>query len=391
MDRCRSSGEDPIVILDDLFPHVLSSFRYAEFAHYLTAMPDVVVHTSGRSLFHTGDARCIEDVIAEYVDANPDHVGRVLPLDPARLPRARLYYMVFSHLVLDHIEAIEALGTPFVFTLYPGGGFAMNDPEGDARLARIFRSPSFRGVVTTQEVTRRYLLRKGFCRDDQIVAIYGGVVPPTLLLPPKPKRRFGAGKTALDLCFVANRYTPLGTDKGYDLFVDAAKALVARTDDICFHVVGRFDASIIDLEAAAAAFTFHGAQPSPFFRDFYREVDAIISPTRPGLLYAGAFDGFPTGCCVEAGLNGAAVLCTDALGLNRDYVDGLDLLVIPPDATAIADEVMALKQDAGRLRNLGDNARRRMLALFSSDVQMPPRLELITRFAKCPVPADLVN
>ena len=370
-----------VAILDDFFPHVGSAFRFEEFRSYLDAMPEACVYSTGAALHHADETRSIEDLIAEHVGLHPNHAGRVAPLDYDVLPPADVYYATFVYIIMGVIEAIERLRKPFAVTLYPGGGFALEDESSDAQLRRVLGSPCFRGVIATQPITKAYLLEKGFCRPDQIVDLNGGVLARAMLPPPVGKLCYAFDKPVLDIAFVANRYGPIGADKGYDLFVDAAKRLIGSGIDLHFHVVGRFDASIIDLAEATAWFTFHGLQLTPFFDVFYRTIDVIVSPTRPFVLGPGKFDGFPTGCSVEAGTREVAIICTDELGQNVSYVDGEDLIIVRPEADAIVAAIEMLAADPARLRALGVNARRRALDLYSHAKQIEPRIDLLRNLA----------
>ena len=76
-------------------------------------------------------------------------------------------------------------------------------------------------------------------------------------------------------------------------------------------------------------------------------MDLIVSPNQPYLLHPGNFDGFPTGCCVEAALCGVAVMATDALQQNPGYVDGESMLML--DA---ASEVSLAQQIEIRIRQI---------------------------------------
>ena len=46
---------------------------------------------------------------------------------------------------------IDRLQMPFVFTLYPGGGFRINDPDSDNYLRKYLSSPLFKKVIVTPE------------------------------------------------------------------------------------------------------------------------------------------------------------------------------------------------------------------------------------------------
>ena len=373
----RQFGDGGIVVLDDLFPHPGSAFRFEEFRSYLDAMPEVRILSTGGAFPFADERRSLETVIAEHIRVFPGHAGRVSPLHVEALPRACLYYAIFLHVIYGAIDAIERQARPFAFTLYPGGSFALHEEISDARLRRVLGSPCFRKVIVTQPVTRRYLLDNRFCRADQIVELNGGVLTRVSLPPPVGKRWYARDKTTFDIAFVANRYSPTGADKGYDLFVEAAQALVSSGVDIRFHVVGRYDATILDLGDAADRFTFYGPQLTPFFDDFYRRIDVIVSPNQPFVLGAGKFDGFPTGCVVEAGMREVAIICTDELDLNVDYVDGEDLIIVRSDVDEIVASIKTLAAHPARLRALGANARRRALDIYSRERQMLPRIALL--------------
>ncbi len=366
-----------LVVLDDFFPHPGSAFRFEEFRCYLDHIPNSAIYSTGGALHLADEARPVADLIASYEASHPTHAGRLFSIEASALPPATLYYAVFLHVIYGFIEAIERQAKPFAFTLYPGGGFALDDDRSDAMMRRVFDSPCFERVIATQPVTRDYLLAKAFCREDQVLPLYGGVLTRSALPPPPVHTRYGAGKSTLDLCFVANRYSAHGADKGYDLFVAMAKSLGESPIDARFHVVGRFDATILDLGAAAPLFSFYGPRPTSFFRSFYAGIDAIVSPTRPFVLGPGRFDGFPTGCSVEAGLHEVAVICTDKLGLNVDFEDGEDLLLVEADVKDIVAKVEALASQPGRLEALGRNARRRMLEVYGYQRQMQPRIDLL--------------
>lgn len=376
--KLRTSSEPVrLAVLDDIFPLAASAFRFEEFRTYLEEIPGSAVYSTGGALPLADETRPVTDLIRAHEATYPAHAGRVMPLEAATFPRADLYYGVFLHVISAFLSAIERQGAPFAFTLYPGGGFALDSEASDAALARVCASPCFRHVVATQPITRDYLLRKRFCRDDQVSSIFGGVLTRAALPPPPRRTRFGFGKSTLDLCFVANRYSAQGADKGYDLFVHAAQRLAQTPLDARFHVVGRYDASILDLGAAASRFTFYGPRPTPFFPGFYAGMDAIVSPTRPFVLGPGRFDGFPTGCSVEAGLQEVAVLCTDPLRLNSEYRDGIDLVLVEPEVENIVATILSLAREPGRLAALGTAARRRMLEVYSHARQMQPRLDLL--------------
>ncbi len=253
-----------------------------------------------------------EEVLTGYGQRFPQLRDRVALFNPARRVRAHLAYTVFVHNAHRFLPTFVKNNLPFAFTLYPGRGLQLNVEASDRRLRDVFRCPLFRKVIVTQRITREYVLANSFCCPEQVEFIYGGVSPENELCQVDvPRLKYPIDKGTFDICFVANKYTPRGADKGYDVFIEVACALVSRSADFRFHVVGPFGPDDVDLGAAAALITFYGPRPTCFFPEFYSRMDAILSPNVPFVLAPGAFDGFPTGCCIEAGLCGVPVLCTD--------------------------------------------------------------------------------
>ena len=144
----------------------------------------------------------------------------------------------------------------------------------------------------------------------------------------RDKKRFGRDKDTLDLCFVAHKYGSDLVSKGCDQFVGIAVALAREDPRLRFHVVGDYTAADIALGDATEKFTFHGRQCTTFFADFYPAMDAIISINRPFVLARGAFDGFPTGACLEAGFHGVLNCINDPLALNPVLVPGRDFMLL---------------------------------------------------------------
>jgi glycosyltransferase involved in cell wall biosynthesis len=364
-------------IIDDIFPQPVSAFRIEEFTQYLNRFANVTIYTTGESFGAVNESRPPSAVIADYVSRYPQHRDRVLPLSRGGFPDADRYYAIFLNNIFPYLERIEKQKAGFAFSLYPGGGFALDQPDVDEKLRRIFASQSFVKVIVTQPIIRDYLLSKGMAPPELIAPVYGGVPIASAFAEPLPRRRYCRDKETFDLCFVANRYTPKGEDKGYDLFVEAAAALVRNGVPAHFHVVGPFDETIVELGALSSHFTFYGYRASAFFPAFYAGMDAILSPNRPFVLAPGMFDGFPTTSCMEAGLQEVVVICTDALRLNRDYTDGVDIVLVESNAGSVEQTVLDLARHPERVAAIGPNGRRTMLQVYSKERQIEPRLRVL--------------
>jgi glycosyltransferase involved in cell wall biosynthesis len=372
-------SEEPIdiAIIDDVFPHPLSAFRMQEFESYLKEFARAKIYTTGSSVALLGEDT-IDELVTEFKRRHPEDAARLTFLERDTVINARLIYMVFLGNTAASIDRIERLGTPFVFTLYPGGAFGLNSARSDALLRRVTDSPCFRKVIVTQKVTYDYLIDRGFCVPEQIEFIFGVVTPITHISDEYPdKKHFGIDKGTLDICFVAHRYTARGIDKGYDVFIDVARELSRKYDNIQFHVVGGFDENDIDVQDISERIAFYGRREMDWFDEFYRDKDIILSPNVPFKVLDGAFDGFPTGACVDAAFRKTAIFATDELQLNTHFVDGEDLLILPPVAAEIVGAVEVYYREPDKLRGLAESGYRRMRQLYSYEAQVVPRVKLL--------------
>jgi len=367
-----------LVILDDIFPHPLSAFRFEEYMRYMESIPDMMVYSTAGAFGCLREKRTLEEIVEEAEQRHPLLKGRVARFEPDQTLHAALAYVVFLGNIAYFVDRLEKDKIPFVFTLYPGGSFELNDPTKDRIMRRVFTSKWFRKVIVTQNITRDYLLEHDLCAPDQMVYVQGGVTPSEHLHRDLSSKKYhGFNKTRLDICFVAHRYSADGADKGYDVFIEVAKKLATRHDNIFFHVVGGFDASIIDVSDLGSRISFYGSQEPSWFETFYLDKDIILSPNIPFKLAPGAFDGFPTGCCTDAALHGVAMFCTDLLGLNQNFTHGDDIVLIPYNVERITEIIEHYLQNPAELRSLALKGCETSRYVCSNDYQMVPRLQLI--------------
>ena len=368
IESIAQRNQERLIILDEIFPGLSTGFRIAEFNSILHHFPSAVVYSSrpSRADFRT------------YARLYPDLARRVRRFSSSLHLRGAAY-VVFLNNIVQYIDKIEHARLPFVFELYPGGGLWLDDPKSDAKLSRTFQSPFFRKVIVTQNITLNYLLRKKFCRRDQIEFIFGVVVSSDVLRASESKVRYGLHKRTLDICFIANKYVARGADKGYDRFIEAARIVSNRHPQARFHVVGEFTDQDVDVGDLRDKITFHGHKPTSFFPDFHARMDMIVSPNVHSVLAPGAFDGFPTGTCVEAALCGTALFVTDELGMNDGYFkDGEEIVIISREPEQIADRIREYISEPERLCSIGDNGLKAVRRLYSLEVQMAPRLRVLS-------------
>lgn len=366
-----------LVVLDDFFPNLLTGFRVAEYNAYLEAFPRARVLS------------CLEDFEvhhAAYAKLYPEHARRVQRFAPELLEGCDFAHVNFIENVGRYLSHLSERGIPFVMTLYPGGGFGIDHGPSNVKLSQALPSPLLRGVVTTQPITADYL--REFAQSRQLPMpplheIPGVVVHPMYFDEAEVSHGayFGEGKITLDVCFVAEKYMPLGVNKGYPEWVAAIHEL-AELPHLRFHVVGSFGAEDIDVRALGDRLQFHGRLETSQLRRFLRGIDVVVSLSRPHSLHPGNFDGFPTGSAVEASLCGAAVIASDVLGQNPGYVDGESMVIVVPLATHLTArmaELLGDPQRIGRIARAGQALTRR---LYAPERQIAPRIAVLEQAAQ---------
>ena len=369
-----------LLVLDTIFPQHLSPFRYQEFISYLDHFPNSLVLTTGEHFSSVNERRSLADVILEFEKEHPEYKRRTIITSHNIEPySAKLAYVVFLYNMKLFLETLEKNRVPFIFTLYPGASFELNKRESDDVLERIFKSRQFRKVIVTQKITYDYLVNKKLCDPSQIEFIFGVVTPLDLIKPYVGKQFFGFDKDTLDICFVAHKYMPKGIDKGYDIFLEVARILTKIHNNINFHVVGSFDETDIPINGLEGRIFFYGLQRKEWFDSFYMNKDIILSPNAPFKIVGvdGAFDGFPTASCTEAGLRKVAVFCTDELHLNVRFIDEEDLVIIPHDSKRIARIIESYYSNPAKLKQLAETGSVRFSNTYNYENQILPRIKII--------------
>jgi len=359
-------------ILDDFFPNLLTGFRVAEYNAYLERFPSLAIYSAQPDFQGTA---------AQYALRYPTHAKRVAPFQPERLAGIRFAYLNFLNNAFHFLPVLEHYRVPFVLTLYPGGGFRLDAPESDAKLARVCASPQLAHVIVTQRATAEYLASAAPATAQTLV--FGCVVNPAYFTGPAlARRRYGFDKDTFDVCFVAEKYTAHGRNKGYPEFIDAARVLADALPHARFHVVGGCGPGDWPLGAAAERTRFHGRLETADLRAFFHGMDAIASPNRVMQWEGGSFDGFPTASCVEASLSGVAMVVSDELALNAGYYrPGEELLIVRPEASDVAAALLEMGRAPERLRALATAGQSRTRELFSPAAQIEPRIGVIEQAA----------
>ncbi len=365
----ETSRQKKLIILDSYWPSIHTSFKVAEYNYYLKEFENCEVLL---------DIPNYKEIKGGYSNCHPELLNRISSLDGKKDLSCSLFYTLFINNAYRFLPIFKRNGTPFIFTLYPGGGFGLNNKGSDKKLSAVLGSKLLRKVIVTETITKKYILDKKFCTEDKVELIYGGITPSDLFKKNyMPKKYYKKDKDTFDICFVGKRYSEKGADKGYDTFIKVAKKLIKRSNDIRFHVAGGIDENEIDVSEIKNKIIFYGLKHITFFPKFYSKMDIILSPNIPFKLYFGNFDSFPTTCCKEAGFAGTAVFCTDELHLNTELKNHHDICIIPKDPDGILEIILKYFNDLDSLYNLAHNCQKNFLRLFNLENQMEKKLQII--------------
>lgn len=370
-----------LLIFDNIYPHPVSGFRFEEFTVLLNKFK------KSKIVMCAASYRVINTPISEHKKHIDDLVLSNKSLtNKLKLKKGfiningKLFYCIFLNNIISNLEWIEKFKIPFIFTLYPGGGFQINNEKVDSQLNKVFSSPMFRKVIVTQQLTYDYLIKKNYCNIENIEFIFGGVVPQNSFQKEVTERRsYLINKKSFDICFCAAKYTPRGEDKGYDVFIDFAHQIVAKYEFIRFHIIGGFSENDIDITFIKDKIKFYGYQKFEDLSTIYKNMDVLVSPNKPFILGKGAFDGFPLGTVVEATFNGVVSLITDELNQNSVFITNEDLIIIESKSSSIEKEIIALIEQPEKLYLVSKKGREKFMEVYSNEIQMKPRIELLKK------------
>lgn len=312
-----------------------------------------------------------------YIQHYPQNKTKINYLSADRSYDFKLAYSFFLAETYVLLPFYEKNKVPFIFVLYPGGAFGLNNKSSDEMLRKIFQSPLFRGVIVTQKITEKYIVQKNLVDKKWVHYIYGGFVQ-FKKEDVKKKKYYKKDKKTFDICFVAAKYSDKGADKGYDLFIETARRLVKITNDVMFHIVGGFTATDINVSDFGKKIKFYGYRQPDFLLEFYSNMDIFFGPGRPFILYYGNFDGFPLG--IDASYCGVALFVADELKMNKYYEDNKDIIILPLNSEKIADKILQFYNHPEKLYNLSERGSYITQRLFDIDYQINSRMRIFSKY-----------
>ncbi len=293
----------------------------------------------------------------------------------------KLAYCLFFHNLRRIFPIITEYNLPFCFTLYPGGGLKLYDKECESFLLKIAQSDLFRGVIVTQKSVESYLINRLNFDKKKIKLVYGCTLNVDEFILNKERKYFPASKKTLDICFVAAKYTPNGFDKGFDVFCEAVAFLTKKYEFIHFHVVGGFSKDDLLYPIDENQIHFYGYKEFDWFGEFYASIDIILSPVRSNVLGLGAFDGFPTGAVIDAGLFGTVMITSDPTGDNvhANLINNEEIVLIESNSYSVINKIENLINNPEKIEKIGDQGRNKMRMLFAKKIQLTQRHQFITQ------------
>ena len=358
-----------LIVFDDVFPNPLSDWRLNEFLYYLENIKNtVIVSGYGSTKFNTKTS------YSDYFNINyPQHKNKLIEFNIYHKYNAKLGYCLFYNNLKLAFTFFEKFNIPFVFTLYPGGGFRFYDSEIENTLERYFSSVLFKHVIVNMPHVYYYLIGKFNLNSSQITLIYG--VP--IELPPIQKRVLTNGK--IKVLFSSHKYTPYGIDKGFDIFNRVAKCL-EKDGKFLFSVLGGFTEK--DLVVQTNNIEFIPELINNVLSEEMQNYDIILSPNRSHILHLGAFDGFPTGSVMHAANSGCLMMITDdwdnseAIGL----IDNIDFIRISTNVSEIINKLKRLANDRAMLNFIANNGKNKINKLVDSSTQLNKRGIILSKY-----------
>jgi glycosyltransferase involved in cell wall biosynthesis len=309
-----------------------------------------------------------------YLKYYPENENKVRYLDPDKKYKFNLAYSYFLADTYTLLPFYEKNNIDFVFVLYPGGGFGLNNKSSDQMLKAIFASQNFKKVIVTKNVTNNYLLSKNLCAKSRISSMHGYVqfYEKDIL----KKIKYQESKSTFDLCFTAAKYSEKGVDKGFDIFIETAKVLCRKYDDFRFHVIGGFDENEIEVSEIKDKITFYGYKTPKFLKKFYAKMDIFLSPNRAFKLFKGNFDGL---LGADAAYMGVALFATDELNQHTHFNDGQDFVEINTDVNDIVKKIEFYYRNPQELYRLSEAGQKVMIKTFSIDKEVDKRIKLFNK------------
>ncbi len=314
--------------------------------------------------------------LQKYIKVYPDMQNYIRYLSPDKDYKFNLAFSYHLGETYTLLPFYKKYNIPFCFMLSADTSFGFENESSDAMIKEIVDSNLCKKIFVSHKKIGDYLTGKGICADNLIH------FDPlrTLNLKPedvKEKQLYKKDKQSFDICFTAFKYTESGLDLGYDLFIEVAKVLAKKYDDIYFHVIGAFNPDDANIAEIKDRISFRAGILTRFLPNFYAKMDINLSPNRPFKAFQGSFDEFP--------LDGHAIYCgvcsfnTDLLGLNTEYTDKEDIVLIKAEKDDIIKKIIHYYNNIDELYRISANGQKKAKQLYNSENCIANRIKVFNQ------------
>ncbi len=364
-----------IIIFDDIMPSSLSPWRSYEFNNLCKCFYKVKVFTDLKTFSKYNSGYSFKKSL-QILKQNYFYLSRSIKrFSLMNNINSKLFYFVFYTNANTYYKIAEQNKINFVFTLYPGGGFQLNNQATENSLKKIFESKYFKGVIVNQFHVKEYLVNQKLCDENKIKIISGVPINFEIKSLEVDLKKFNGD---LKILFFGNKYTKNGEDKGFDIFQEVANILINKIPNLSFHIIGNFDENDLKHELLINYFTFHGVLNEEAYMKIINKTQIIISPNRPFILSPHAFDGFPLATCVEASLFNNLIMASDYFNESAklNLVDNVDFIKVNYNPIKISDKIILLNKNRDQIKQISISGKAKIMEIYSHKNQIKPRIEL---------------
>ncbi|MBF6652754.1 hypothetical protein C3B47_07585 [Flavobacterium columnare] len=363
-----------LIIADDILPSTLSPWRNLEYNELIKNFDNSIIYTDTSTYVSYSQDKTFNENLNSLEKLYPFVKNKIKKLKRTSNMNCNLFYTIFYNNINKHFDFLEANKIPFAFTLYPGGGFVINNEEIDERLKKIFSSKFFKGVIVNQYITKEYLLKKRLVDPEKIKLIFG--VPISI---EKTSTKIEKPTEKINILFFANKYTKNGEDKGFDDFQLIAKELISKSTNYNFIVIGNFNYNDLKINDLQNHFDFKGILDEKLFNEELKKTHIIISPNKPFKIAKGSFDGFPLATCISASIYENVLILSDYFNEAEkiNLIEGIDFIKFDDNINKVVNEIESLKIDPEKMNTIALNGKNKLLNLYDFNNQIIPRINFI--------------
>lgn len=367
-----------IIIFDNVLPNLSTPWRSFELENLILKFPNSKVISNNRS-----------KAFNSYIKFNKrkKDFGIFFPILSKRLTKEKLicnvntkvlYFLFFNNIVF-YYEKIKINNISFVFTLYPGGGWELNNKTKDKIITEIVSDELCLGVIVNQFITFEYLVGKLKISEKKIKLIHG---IPVNLESRNVLRKYNSRKEAFNIVFVGHKYTNLGEDKGLPIFLDVINRINQKGFNIKGYIVGNFKKENFEPFFDLSEIRFMGEMKENQLLLFLQTTDIILSCNKPFVLSRGAYDGFPLGSVGMAAMSGNLVLSTDYFneGSKIGFIDNVHFIKIDTEVNHLIEKLKYCLINFEKMNEIINESLRFFINYYSFKNQINPRLEMFEYF-----------